>query len=173
MRTLKRPSRHVCACVSARMRVFVPARACALHACVCICACVFEFACVCVCACTLACVCGYVSVRTGAGLGAARERKRVRPRALAWSRVRLHRRVQAMARRSFIKPRLIGNSVPGHNIRARRARNPFGAELLVGHVGLRGYQFCRVDTVAPPPGYRSPRDHPAGLEHRRARRPSV
>ena len=35
--TRERPSRHVRACVSARLRVFVPARACALHAYACVC----------------------------------------------------------------------------------------------------------------------------------------
>ena len=46
--------------------------------------------------------------RRGEGAG------RVHLRAPAWSRVRLHLRVRAMACRSCVKPRLFGNSVPGH-----------------------------------------------------------
>ena len=94
----------------------------------------------------------------------------MRPRALAWSRVRLHVRVQAIARSSFIKPRRFGNSVPGHTTKARRARNPLGAEALVGRFELASSRLRRVDPAA---GYCPARDHQAGLERRRTRRPSA
>ena len=58
----------------------------------------------------------------------------MRLRAPAWSRVRLHPRVQAKARRSFIKPRPFENSAPGHTATELRARNPLGAEAMAsGH----------------------------------------
>ena len=102
---------HARAPASARLRV-----------CECACTCICACACVrtlCVRVSARVCVCVGVRVRVRAcahrrrlgGRRRRRERKaRVHPRALACSRVLLHLHVQAMVRRSFIKPRPFGKA---------------------------------------------------------------